>query len=73
MEPAIENYDLSIKTENVKSLVKNSNKAMKSNKCNQCNYSSSEAINLRRHLEAHSGKSQTNANSVTLHIHGKAL
>ena len=28
----------------------------KSNKCNQCDYASSQASNLRRHLKMHSGE-----------------
>ena len=53
----------------------------KSNKCNQCDYASSQAYhlttqyeyvssqagNLNRHLKLHCGKSQTNATSVIMH------
>ena len=32
------------------------NEVIKSNKCNQCNYASSQAGNLRVHLKTHSGE-----------------
>ena len=38
----------------------------KFNKCNQCDYASSEAENLRRHLKSTSGKSQSNATNVSI-------
>ena len=31
------------------------NEGQKSNKCNQCDYASSQAVNLRRHLKMHNG------------------
>ncbi|MCP3871912.1 MAG: C2H2-type zinc finger protein [Desulfobacteraceae bacterium] len=33
-----------------------------SNKCNQCDYSSSQADNLRRHLKRHSGEKSNKCN-----------
>ena len=39
----------------------------KSNKCNQCDFTSSEAGNLRKHLKYTVEKSQTNAISVITH------
>ena len=44
----------------------------KSNKCNQCDYSSSHTSHLRRHLTTHR-KSQTNANYVTMPPLGQTL
>ena len=35
----------------------------KFNKCNQCDYPSSEAGHLRRHLKTHSGEKTTNSAS----------
>ena len=35
---------------------KNTNVEEKSNKCNQCDYASSQASNLRTHLKTHSGE-----------------
>ena len=32
----------------------------KSNKCNQCDFASSQAANLRRHLKMHSGEKSAN-------------
>ena len=40
----------------------------KSNECSQWEFTSSQAGTLRRHLIILSGKSQTNANNVTLHL-----
>ena len=58
----IENYNFGFKDGNVKILKKtidiamNSNSGEKSNKCNQCNYTSSRAGNLKTHLKTHSGE-----------------
>ena len=55
MEQNLENYDL--KGANVKILKKNTdNVIIKSHKCNQCDYASSRAGNLRTHLKTHSGE-----------------
>ena len=58
MEETFENENLSLKD----SLVKKTNNTIKSNKCNQCGYASSEAGNLRRHLKAHSGEQLNKCN-----------
>ena len=63
MEHNIENYDFGLKDANVKILKKN---AEKSNKCNQCDFASSRADNLRTHLKMHSGENKTNVICVTL-------
>ena len=42
------------------------NEREKSNKCNQCDYASSQAGNLGSYLKTHSGEEQINAASVTL-------
>ena len=44
------------------SLVKRTTKEMKSNKCNQFNYASSEARDLMTHLKAHSGEKSNKCN-----------
>ena len=49
------------------------NEDMRAHKCNQCEYTSSWASNLRTHLKIHSGESQTNANSVTMHPLRRAI
>ena len=46
--------------------VKHPNSEEKSNKCSQRDNESSQAGQLRTHLEKHSGKNQRNAASVTL-------
>ena len=49
----LEDYGLSY-NQNVKAPRENAN--MRSNKCNQCDFTISEAGNLRRHLKTHSGE-----------------
>ena len=56
MEQTLENCDFGLKDENVKILRKNTDNVIKSNKCNQCDYASSHAGNLRAHLKKHSGE-----------------
>ena len=46
--------------------VKHPNSEEKSNKCSQRDNESSQAGQLRTHLEKHSGKNQRNATNVTL-------
>ena len=43
-------------------LRKTNNELVKLNKCNQCNYASSLAGNLRTHLETHSGEKANKCN-----------
>ena len=67
-------YDFSLKGANVKIQNNTADNVIKANKCNQCNYASSRAGHLRRHLKTHSGdKSQTNATNVTLPLLEKTL
>ena len=54
MEQTLENYDVGLIEENVRE--KKTNSGEKSNKCNQCDYASSRADVLRRHLIIHSGE-----------------
>ena len=51
---------------NVKAKLRETNNREKSNKCNQCEYASSEAGNLRRHLKTHTKKNQRYVVSETL-------
>ena len=62
MEPNLENYDFGLKDANVKSLKKNTANVIKSHKCNQCDYASSWAGHLRRHLKMHSGEKPNKCN-----------
>ena len=41
---------------NVKATMREKNNREKSNKCNQCDYASSQARKLRTHLKTHSGE-----------------
>ena len=52
----MENYDLLLKGANVKIAKKTTDNVIKSNKCNQCDYASSQAGNLRQHLKMHNGE-----------------
>ena len=42
--------------------MKNTNNVVRSNKCNQCDYASSYASNLRMHLKTHSGEKSNKCN-----------
>ena len=57
MDQNLDNYDMKKINENIKvpKNVTRTNKRTK-NKCNQCNYASSDAGNLGRHLKIHSGE-----------------
>ena len=44
------------KSNNVKATMTARNNGEKSNKCNQCNYASSDAGKLRKHLKTHTGE-----------------
>ena len=59
MEQNLDNYDSGLKDVNVKIPKKN---AEKSNKCNQCDYASSRAGHLRRHMKTHSGEKSNKCN-----------
>ena len=56
MEETLENYDLDFKFANRKIIRK------KSNKCNHCDYSSSQAGDLMRHLKTHIGEKSNKCN-----------
>ena len=56
MEQTLKNYDFGLKDANLKILKKNTDNVIKSHKCNQCNYASSRAGDLRRHLKTHGGE-----------------
>ena len=56
MEHNLGNYDFGLKDANVKILRKNTDNVIKSNKCNQCDFASSYASALRRHLKTHGGE-----------------
>ena len=52
----MENYDLILKGAKGMIQKKATDKVIKSNKCNQCDYVSSHAGHLRQHLITHSGE-----------------
>ena len=61
MQQTLEIDELISKDENEESLVRKTNKAMRSNKCNQCDFVSSQAGPLRTHLKTH-GEKQNKCN-----------
>ena len=58
----MENYELCLKDANVRIQKKATENVIKSNKCNQCGYTSSQAGNLRQHLKMHSGEKSNKCN-----------
>ena len=53
---SMENYAFGFKDKNMKTLKKTTENVIKSNKCNHCEYASSNTGNLRTHLKTHSGE-----------------
>ena len=62
MEHNLDNYDLRISYDNIEALEKVAKTVEKINKCYQCDYASSYAGNLRRHLKTHSGEKSNKCN-----------
>ena len=62
MEEQMDNYDFGLNDANVKILKKIINNDTKSNKCNQCDFPSSQAGDLRKHLKTHSGETPNKCN-----------
>ena len=62
MEEEMGNYDIDLKSANVKNLKKRTDNVTKSMKCNKCDFASSEARNFRRHLKTHSGEKSNKCN-----------
>ena len=56
MEEQMDNYDFGLKEANVKNPKKTIDNVIKSIKCNQCEFASSQEGDLRRHLKTHSGE-----------------
>ena len=56
MEQSLQKDDSGLKEANIKILKKTTDKVIKSNKCNQCDYASSRAGDLRKHIKIHSGE-----------------
>ena len=59
---ALETYDLRMDDENQEILMNKNIDVMKSNKCNQCDFTCSHASNLRGHLIIHSGEKSYKCN-----------
>ena len=62
MEQNLENYDFGLEDADVKIRKKNTDGGEKPNKCNQCDYASSDASNLRTHLKTHNGEKSNKYN-----------
>ena len=58
----MENFDFVLDGANEKIPKKTTDNVIKSNKCNQCDYASSQAGGLRRHLKRHSGEKSNKCN-----------
>ena len=71
MEQTFKHHDFGLKVEEI--LEKKTDNDIKSHKCNQCDYASSQASALRIHLKRHNGEKQTNATNVTMHPLGLAI
>ena len=56
MEQTLDIFDFGLQNANVKIMKKMTDNIVKLNKCNQCEYTSSRAENLRQHLKTHSGE-----------------
>ena len=65
MEQTFKHYDFGLKVEEI--LEKKTDNDIKSHKCNQCDYASSQASALRIHLKGTVEKNQTSATNVTMH------
>ena len=64
MDHNVDNFDLSAKDVGIEAplRVTKSGQSKKLNKCNQCDYASSEAGDLRKHLKTHSGEKPNKCN-----------
>ena len=60
MEQTLEHYDFGLKDGKIPK--KNTDNVIKSKKCNQCEYASSWAGDLRKHLKTHSGEKSNKCN-----------
>ena len=68
MEHNIANYDIPWDS-NAKILKKTTDNVIRSKKCNQCDYASSRAGHLRRHLMMHSGEKSNKCNQCDFASH----
>ena len=62
MDKNLENCDLSKHNENIKAPKKVTKTGMKSHKCNQCDFATYKAGNLRIHSKMHSGEKPIKCN-----------
>ena len=60
MEQTLEHYDFGLKDGKIPK--KKTDNVIKSKKCNQCEYASSRAGDLRKHLKTHSGEKPNKCN-----------
>ena len=56
MEEALKINDFGLNDANGEILKKKTDNVIQSNRCNQCDFASSQAGNLRTHLKSHTGK-----------------
>ena len=72
MKQKLENHDFSLRDGNAGIMKNSTDNVNKSNQCNQCDYASSHASDLRRHLKTHIAEKR-NATTVTLHSRRQAI
>ena len=62
MDQSLQEQDSRKSSGNLKILMREKDNGEKSKKCNQCNYASVHAFNLRTHLKTHSGEKSNKCN-----------
>ena len=62
LEEQMDYFDYGVKDASTKNLKKTTENVTKSNKCNQCDFASPKAGDLRRHFKIHAGEKSKKCN-----------